>query len=191
MDACPTGAIYAPLKLIPRRCIAFNNWWTQDGRPPNITSRIPRDIRETFGTRVHGCDVCQEACPRNQFRLNSKLPKDPFLENIAKEFSLTQMLHMSEEFFRKSIQPLMYNYIREKKYFQRNAAIALGNLGDPQNLPVLSEALTVPHETVRGHDAWALGKLGGHTAKKALSAALQTETSAWARKEIEMALDQC
>ena len=191
MDACPTGAIYAPLKLNPRRCISFNNWWTQDGRPPNISSRIPHDIRKRIGTRVHGCDACQEACPRNQFRLKGGLPKDPFLENIAKGFSLTKMLQMPDEFFKKSVQPLMYNYIREKKYFQRNAAIALGNLGDPQNLPIISEALTVPHDTVRSHAAWALGRLGGHTAKKTLSAALQTEASAWVREEIEMALAHC
>ncbi len=191
MDACPTGAIYAPLKLNPRRCISFNNWWTQEGRPPNITSCIPHDLREKIGIHVHGCDVCQEACPRNKFRLKHKLPKDPFLESIAKEFSLLKMLQMPDGFFQKNIQPLMYNYIREKKYFQRNAAIALGNLGDSQYIPDLSMALKTPHETVRGHAAWALGRLGGKTARKTLSAALQTEASTGVRKEIKMALEAC
>jgi epoxyqueuosine reductase len=29
MDQCPTGAIYEPFKLNPRKCIAFNAWMTQ------------------------------------------------------------------------------------------------------------------------------------------------------------------
>jgi len=57
MDACPTKAIYEPLKLDPRRCVAFNAWWTQDGRP-RVTSYIPPEIRQKMGTKVHGCDVC-------------------------------------------------------------------------------------------------------------------------------------
>ncbi len=191
MDACPTGAIYAPLKLNPRRCISFNNWWTQNGRPPDITSCIPHDLRKNIGTRVHGCDVCQEVCPRNQLRMKEKLPKDPFLENIAKGFSLTKMLHMTDNFFHKSVHPLMYNYIREKKYFQRNAAIAIGNLGNPKYLPDLVEGMSVPHDTVRSHAAWALGQIGGNTARTALSKVLHAESSSWVRKEIEMALDSC
>lgn len=191
MDACPTGAIYAPLKLNPRRCISFNNWWTQDGRPPNITSCIPHDIRKKIGTRVHGCDVCQEVCPRNQIRLNHKLPKDPFLEMVAKDFSLEKMLLMKDRFYQQSVKPLMYNYIREKKYFQRNAAIAIGNLKDPGYLPYLITALSSPHETVRSHTAWALGRIGGQKAKRALSTAAQTEDSKWVRKEITSAMDRC
>ena len=82
MKACPTQAIYEPQKLNPRKCISFNNWWTQDGRP-KVTSRIPPEIREKIGTRVHGCDVCQEVCPRNQARLKANLPKDDFLIKLC------------------------------------------------------------------------------------------------------------
>ena len=130
MDACPTKAIYEPLKLNPRRCIAFNAWWTQDGRPC-VTSHIPYDIREKMGARVHGCDVCQEVCPRNAAKLKAKLPEDPFLVQLAKEFSLPRMLEMADPFYDRVVRPIMYNYIKDKKYFQRNAAIALGNTRDP------------------------------------------------------------
>lgn len=188
MEACPTQAIYAPLKLNPRRCIAFNNWWTQDGRPPGITGMIPHDIRDKMGTRVHGCDMCQEVCPRNQFRLKDKLPKDPFLEKIAEEFNLVRMLHMTGKFYKKCVKPLMYNYIKEKKYFQRNAAIALGNTGNSEYLSELAKAVSDPEETVRSHVAWAMGRIGGAAARKALSNALQIETSRWVREEIRLAL---
>jgi len=187
MEACPTGAIYEPLKLDPRRCIAFNAWWTQDGRPC-VTSYIPPQIRERMGTRVHGCDVCQEACPRNAAKLKAKLPEDPFLIQLAKEFTLPKMLEMSDEFYEKTVHPIMYNYIREKKYFQRNAAIALGNTGDPEHIPVLNRAMHDPEELVRGYAAWALGRIGGNKARSILESRLRREHSNLVISEVKAAL---
>jgi hypothetical protein len=34
------------------------------------------------------------------------------------------LLNLSGEFYAKRVQPLMYDYIRDKKYFQRNATIS-------------------------------------------------------------------
>ena len=187
LDACPTGAIHEPLKLDPRRCLGFNAWWTQDGRPL-ASSYIPPEIREKMGTRVHGCDVCQEACPRNAGKLKARLPKDPFLETLAGRFSLARMLQMPEGFYQKTIQPIMYNYISDKKYFQRNAAIALGNTGDPEQVPVLRKALDDPEEMVRGYAAWALGRIGGGRARGALESHLAREESGLVRSEIEAVL---
>jgi len=117
MDACPTGAIYESLKLDPRRCIAFNAWWTQDGRP-RVTSYIPPEIREKMGTRVHGCDVCQEACPRNSAKLKARLPEDPFLLQLAEEFSLPKMLKMSDQFYEKRFGLLCIITSRIKSTFK-------------------------------------------------------------------------
>jgi epoxyqueuosine reductase len=186
MDACPTGAIYEPLKLNPRRCIAFNAWWTQDGRPC-VTSFIPPEIREKMGTRVHGCDVCQEACPRNSAKLKAKLPEDPFLVQLAEEFSLPKMLEMSDQFYEKAVRPIMYNYINDKKYFQRNAAIALGNTGDPDHLSILERAMANPETLVRGYAAWAVGRIGGPRAKSILESRLKQEDSKYVKTEIEAA----
>jgi epoxyqueuosine reductase len=187
MDACPTGAIYEPLKLDPRRCIAFNAWWTQDGRP-RVTSHISHEIREKMGTRVHGCDVCQEACPRNSARLRAKLPEDPFLEQLAEEFSLPKMLAMSDQFYEKTVRPVMYNYINDKKYFQRNAAIALGNTGDPDHISILDRAMEDPEVLIRGYAAWALGRIGGRKARSVLESKLKREDSEYVKTEIKAAL---
>jgi len=46
MDACPTGAIYAPFKLNPRKCIAFNTFTPFEGGRPLISDHIPPEIRE-------------------------------------------------------------------------------------------------------------------------------------------------
>ncbi len=189
LEACPTRAIYAPLKLDPRRCLAFNNWWTQDGRPPDITGDIPLEIRKKMGARVHGCDVCQEVCPRNRARLKADLPPDPFLEYLAGEFTLPRMLRMSDDFYYRIVQPIMYNYIKEKKYFQRNAAIAMGNLKDPTFIPDLAEALHGPEALVRGYAAWALGRISGHKSSQILSNALRTEPDENVQNEIRNALN--
>jgi epoxyqueuosine reductase len=188
MDACPTGAIYQPHKLDPRRCIGYNQWFT-NGRP-GVSSFIPFELREKMGIGIHGCDACQEACPRNQRRLKMELPGNPYLEAIAKDFTLPKVLAPTEAFYQNRIQPIMYNYIREKRVFQRNAAIALGNLGDPQYVPQLSAALEDPEPMVRGHAAWALGRIGGAQARQALAAGLGRETSLEAREELEAALAQ-
>ena len=187
MKACPTQAIYEPLKLDPRRCIAFNTFMTQDRI---AGSHIAPEIREKMGTHVHGCDICQVVCPRNQAKLKEKLPDDEFLVKVAQDFSLSQMLNMTDEFYSTRIQPLMFNYIRDRKYFQRNAAIALGNLGDPAHVPDLAVAMEDPEQLVRGYAAWALGKIGGTSAKGILEVSLDRETSDAVRKEIREALSK-
>jgi epoxyqueuosine reductase len=188
IDVCPTGSLYEPLKMDPRRCIAYNCFMTQDGYPAGTTSNISPEIRDKMGSWIHGCDICQEVCPRNQKRLNTKLPPNEFLVKIAEDFELIKLLNLTDEFYIKRVQPLMYNYIREKKYFQRNAAIALGNTGDPAYIPDLAQAMQDSEELVRGYAAWALGKIGGSQAKQILEASLARETADSARKEIEAAL---
>jgi epoxyqueuosine reductase len=188
IDVCPTGSLYEPLKMDPRRCIAYNCFMTQDGYPAGTTSNISPEIRDKMGSWIHGCDICQEVCPRNQKRLKAKLPPNEFLVKIAEDFELIKLLNLTDEFYIKRVQPLMYNYIREKKYFQRNAAIALGNTGDPAYIPDLAQAMQDSEELVRGYAAWALGKIGGSQAKQILEASLARETADSARKEIEAAL---
>lgn len=107
---------------------------------------------------------------------------------MAQDFSLAKILNMTDNLYLSRIQPLMYNYIKEKKYFQRNAAIALGNLGDPAFIPDLSVAMHDPEELVRGYAAWALGKIGGQLAKGILTEGNRRETSEFAKREIRDAL---
>jgi epoxyqueuosine reductase len=114
--------------------------------------------------------------------------EDEFLVKVAQDFSLSQMLNLTDEFYATRIQPLMYNYIKERKYFQRNAAIALGNLGDPAYIPDLAVAMNDPEELVREYVAWALGKIGGRLAKQILEESLNKETSESVKKEIREAL---
>jgi epoxyqueuosine reductase len=191
IDACPTGSLYEPMKIDPRRCIAFNHFATQekgDSYVGAVGSYIPHEIREKMGTWIHGCDICQDVCPRNRGKLTAQLPQNEFLAKIAEDFELTKLLNLSDEFFAKRVQPLMYNYIHKKKYFQRNAAIALGNTGDPSFISDLGKAMHDTEGMVRGYAAWGLGRIGGIRARKILESSLLGETAEFARSEIQAAL---
>jgi epoxyqueuosine reductase len=55
----------------------------------------------------------------------------------------------------------------KRRGLARNAAIALGNIGTEQDIPKLTEALRSHDEPlVRGHAAWALGRLGAQSELK-------------------------
>jgi epoxyqueuosine reductase len=181
IDACPTGALYEPLRMNPRRCIAFNSYTAS-------VPVIPPDLREGMGDWVFGCDVCQEACPRNKAPLRAKLPPNAYLEAMADDLRPERLIEMTDESF-ASVGTLL-NYIKEKRFFQRNAAVALGNRGDPDSVPVLKKALRDGEEVVRGHAAWALGRIGGGRARAALEASLSGETSEYVRGEIASALTE-
>jgi Uncharacterized Fe-S protein len=189
MDACPAKAVYEPFKLNPRKCIAFNTFKTTAATGCGMTDYIPREMRPLMGQCVHGCDACQVACPRNAARLKAKLPKDAFLETMAEHFDLRGMLAMPPEYFEQWIEPVMYNYLKEKRFFQRNAAVAMGNSGDAGYLPDLAKAMEDPAATVRAHAAWAVGRLGGSRAKAILETCAARESDPDVLQEIAWARD--
>ncbi|UQZ89777.1 PBS lyase [Deltaproteobacteria bacterium Smac51] len=190
IKACPTNALYEPFKMNPYKCLAFNAWKTQAGTAGVRSAFIPHEIREKMELHVHGCDICQEACPRNKGKMKGCFPADQFLENIAPDLTLPNLLNMPDGFMERRVRPLMHNYIKEPRYFQRNAAVALGNLGDPSAVGDLSRALNSGDELVRGHAAWALGRLGETTAKSALEKRLEVEQSEEVKVEIAAALEK-
>ncbi|MGI6221470.1 MAG: epoxyqueuosine reductase [Coriobacteriales bacterium] len=156
IDACPTSALAREFDLELEKCILWDNAIRYNRGPDRD---VPVGHREAIGVRIHGCDACQEACPRNQRALRNGSIADPVLERIAEEFSLENLLHMPEGFFERCVLPIMYNYVRDPVAYQRNAAVAMGNSGDPRYIPELEAELDNPSEIVRSHVRWALEKL--------------------------------
>ncbi|MCZ6891323.1 MAG: tRNA epoxyqueuosine(34) reductase QueG [Chloroflexi bacterium] len=178
IPACPTGAIVAPYVLDARRCISY---LTIENRGP-----VPRDLRPLVGDMVFGCDICQEVCP-----VNIDVPAAVETELGRTGFSsleLIPLLSISQEEF--SVRFRSSPIKRAKRVgLQRNACVALGNIGDRRAVPALGRALGESEEPlVRGHAAWALGRLGGSEATVLLEGALGREEDAEVREEIEAAL---
>nr|WP_240978922.1 HEAT repeat domain-containing protein [Longimicrobium terrae] len=69
----------------------------------------------------------------------------------------------------------------------RNVAVALGNWGAPEAVPALAIALNDEEPLIRGHAAWALGRIGTEAALQALRGREEVEEDAWVREEIALA----
>ncbi len=177
--ACPTGAILGPYQLDARRCISY---LTIEHR-----GSIPLELRPLIGTRIFGCDDCQEVCPWNRFAVKSSDPD--FAERPDQQTpELIPLLDLDEPAFRARFQGTAI--LRAKRAgFVRNVAVALGNLRDRRSVAPLGRALTRdPDPLVRGHAAWALGRIGGDAPRAALEEAAANETTQEVLVEIHAAL---
>jgi epoxyqueuosine reductase len=190
IEACPTGAIVAPYTLDNTLCISH---LTIENR-----GSIPSELRPQMQDWVFGCDICQEVCPVNRPSLSifrqgyqgepvspsDDQNRDPTETEAPARLSLTAILDMSEEDFRRRFRGS--SILRAKRVgLQRNACVAMGNLGDKAAIPALCRALAAQGETlVRGHAAWALGRLGTTEAGLALEQAGMSETDSWVLEEI-------
>ena len=177
--ACPTGAIVGERVLDSRLCISFQ---TIEQRGP-----IPPALRPLHGDWLFGCDVCQDVCPVPSAHTVPPLPEFAPAGLDAAAPDLLSLLTLSEEGFRARFAGRAV--IRAKRAgLLRNACVALGNIGDEAAVPALVGALTDEAALVRGHAAWALGRLGGRSARQALDAARAREPDAETLAEIETAL---
>ncbi len=152
LPACPTGALIAPGVLDNNRCISY---LTIELRGP-----IPREMRPLIGDWVFGSDICQEVCPVNRKAAPGNHPEFAPQSGIGASPYLIDLLDMREEEFKRRYRR---SPVKRAKWagLRRNAAGALGNIGDPASIPALVRALNSEPGLVRGHAAWALGRLGG------------------------------
>jgi epoxyqueuosine reductase len=175
LDACPTDAFVAPYVLDARRCIAY---LTIEHRGP-----IPAELRSGVGEWAFGCDICQDVCPWNR--------RAPVAAEAAfgpgQLPSLAGLLALDEAAYLEALRGSPLKRAR-REGLARNAAVALGNRGRAEDEPPLLEALRHSAPSVRGHAAWALGRLGGDRAGAALLAARGREADPTVLDEIERAL---
>jgi epoxyqueuosine reductase len=182
IDACPTKAIVAPYIVDSRLCISY---LTIELRGP-----IPVDLRPLIGTRIFGCDDCQDVCPWNRFAQPS-LERAFYPQECNRAPVLITLMQMTESEFRERFRN---SPVRRAKYigFLRNVAVALGNTKDPAAIPALSGVLLKHSEPlVRAHAAWALGEVGGEDSRETLRKASQSEMNSSVIEEIQWALSKC
>jgi epoxyqueuosine reductase len=131
--------------------------------------------------------VCQEVCPHNKW---DRTPADPALASRAglDTPDLLELLALDDEGFRARFRGSPIKRTK-RRGFLRNVCVALGNSGDARAVPALIRALSDHEPLIRGHAAWALGRLGGAEAVEALAAAGEVEADAGVRDEIAAARD--
>jgi epoxyqueuosine reductase len=147
LDACPTGAFVGPGWLDARRCISYLTI--------ELKGDVPEDLRPGLGDWVFGCDVCQEVCPWNRHAPDAG-PEWPRRDLEA--LDLIEVLGLSPEEFRQRFRgtALMRS---KRRGLLRNAALVLGNQGDPAALPALRRALDDPEPLVREAARWAIARI--------------------------------
>jgi epoxyqueuosine reductase len=117
IEACPTQAIVAPGVLDSNRCVSY---LTIEHR-----GDIAEPLQDGIGTRLYGCDVCQEVCPWNAL---APVSADPAWQPRPAwdRPQVADVLAMTDD---QMQQALRKSPIKRTKAggLRRNAAIAHGN----------------------------------------------------------------
>ena len=150
LAACPTDAFPAPFRLDARRCISY---LTIEHKGP-----IPEEFRAAMGNRIYGCDDCLAVCPWNRFADAARANRAflPRAELAAP--SLADLLALDDAGFRKVFAGSPIKRIGRNRMV-RNAAIAAGNSGLPELIPVLEQLTADGDEVVVEASRWALTRL--------------------------------
>jgi epoxyqueuosine reductase len=157
LQSCPTGAIVEPWVLDARLCISYLTIEKRGTLPEG-------DVRTDVGTRVYGCDICQEVCPWNSRPVASARPEwqpQPELDTptLVALWNATDAeldaIRMRGPMARVSTPGL-----------RRNLAIAIGNAGGLVPAAVLEVAgdpvrPSLDDPAVVDAVAWALARLTG------------------------------
>jgi epoxyqueuosine reductase len=178
LDACPTGALVDAGKLDARRCISYLTI--------ELSGPVPRDLRESLGDWVFGCDICQEVCPWN--RRASVGPDAGRIANPSyNPAELAPLFFLDDAAFRARFRhtPL---WRPRRRGLLRSAALILGNRPHESALAALLHGLGDAEPLVRGACAWALGRCDRPAARESLRARLLVETDDEVRLEIRAAL---
>ncbi len=131
IDACPTNCILPNHTIDARRCISY---LTIEYR-----GAIPDELKSRMGNWLFGCDVCQMVCPHNATTPKQMLPLGS--PRLPEFLTLVDLLILDEAAFARQFghTPLSRT---KRQGLLRNAAVLLGNQGDPASLPGLRQALT-------------------------------------------------
>ena len=181
LDACPTDAFVKAGTLDATKCVSY---LTIEHR-----SEIDHQFREQMGDWILGCDVCQEVCPWNQ---KAPLSNEEAFEPLSGHdpLELRSLFWMTDDQFRERFRktPL---WRPRRRGILRNAAIAMGNRPDADNLPALERGLADGESLVRGASAWAMGRHDADWAMSKLKVRLEIEEDTHVREEIRSAVLSC
>ncbi len=179
IDACPTNAFVDEHVLDARRCISY--------LLIEYSGVIPLQFRDAIGTMLFGCDICQQVCPYNA-KAPDRIEPTPELisKNIQSEIPDAKfLLDLGSNQFKRYVQGTALSRM-SRTQMRRNLSIVLGNNTEKkQAIELLHQLFLDPKPIVRGHAAWALGKLGAFEHIKQ-----HQETDVYVLSEINAALEK-
>lgn len=174
LERCPTDALADGLLLEPRLCISY---LTIEHR-----GAIPRTLRPRLGNWIFGCDICQEVCPWNGDATRAGAVNSDLMPSLA------ELMALDDQGFRCRYGRTAVRRTKRRGLL-RNAAVALGNSGNPAAVPILASVLAgEPEAIVRAHAAWALGRFPEAAARSALDTARRRDPDPQVQDDIEYAL---
>jgi epoxyqueuosine reductase len=134
-------------------------------------------------------------CPWNSFA--ERTHEEAFLAREGLDGpSLIEWMTMTQEEFSARFKGSPIKRTKRRGLL-RNVAVALGNWGSPEAVPALAIALNDEEPLVRGHAAWALGRIAAKpgcdpdviaSIGVVLVGRLATEPDSWVRDELAVAL---
>ena len=148
IEACPTGALDEPGVVDSTKCLSY---WTQ------APAAIPAEYRTELGSQVYGCDICQDVCPWNR-GVEKRRGGNPPSVGSTPHVRLADWL-------RADASTLLDEYDRlyvpknDARYLRRNALVALGNSGEPDDLPLAEAYLDDDDELLREQAAWTVRRI--------------------------------
>jgi epoxyqueuosine reductase len=179
LDACPTGALLAPYTLDARRCISYLTI--------ELKGSIPHELRPLMGNWIYGCDVCQLVCPWQRFAKPTQERAFLAANSDCAAPHLAELAEMDEEAFRRRYEGTSIARIGRGRLL-RNVAVALGNWRSKNAIEPLMRLSSDSEPLVRGHAAWALGRIGSQAAQEILKNTLEREEDPCVRDEISKKL---
>ena len=148
IEACPTGALDEPGVVDSTKCLSY---WTQAPAP------IPPDYREELDAQVYGCDICQDVCPWNR-GVEKRRAEDSPPAGATPHVRLADWLQDDPAALVERYDRL-YVPRNDSRYLRRNALVALGNTGGPDDLPLAESFLEDEDELLREQAAWTVSRI--------------------------------
>ncbi len=153
MQACPTGALTSAHVLDARRCIS---WMTIENK-----SSIPVQFRRAVGDRIYGCDACLDACPWNRFAQRSRDVLFAASQAVT-TMRLRDYLALDVDSFRELFRRSPIRRIKLPR-LQRNVCVALGNVGNAEDIAALERVAAGADEMLAEHARWAIDEITART----------------------------
>ena len=148
IEACPTGALDEPGVLDSTKCLSY---WTQAPR------EIPDDYRPQLDAQVYGCDICQDVCPWNR-GVEKRRAEMPLPAGAEPHVRLADWLGEDGDSLLERYDRL-YVPRNDPRYLRRNALVALGNTGTPEDASLADPFLGNDDELLREQAEWAVARI--------------------------------